>query len=131
MSVAIWSWLQADSYLLLFPLIVIEGPLTTVLAGTLVSAGAMTFPLAGALAVAAKVAADTAVFTAGRLSRHPRTQAVLTRFRLTAERRARTEAAVSGNLPGLLLGAKVADLAAIPVILAAGASGTGYLRFLM
>lgn len=130
MSTALWSWLQADPYLLLFPLIVVEGPLATLLAGALVAAGAMTLPLAAALAVAAELTADAAVFTAGRLSRGPRAHARLTRFGLTAARRGALEVAVTRNLPGLLAGAKVADAAAVPVILAAGASGVGYARFL-
>lgn len=130
MITALWSWLQADPYLRLFPLILLEGPLTTMLAGALVTAGAMTFPLAGALAVAAELTADTAFFTVGRLSRGPQVHAVLTRFGLTAARRAVLEVAVARNLPGVLLGAKVADAAAIPMIIAAGASGVGYARFM-
>lgn len=131
MSTALWSWLQADPYLLLFPLILLEGPLSTVLAGVLAGAGAMTFALAAVLAVAAELTADTAIFTAGRWGLGGRAEAVLTRSGLTAARRAGLAVAVDGNLPGLLLGAKVADVAAIPVILAAGASGTSYPRFLM
>ena len=130
MSTALWSWLQADPYLLLFPLILVEGPLATLLAGSLVAAGAMSFPLAGALAVAAELTADAAIFTAGRLSRGPRARARLARVGLTAARRGALELAVTRDLPGLLLGAKVADAAAVPVILAAGASGVGYARFL-
>ena len=130
MGAALWSWLQADPYLLLFPLILVEGPLATLLAGALVAAGAMTFPLAGVLAVAAEVTADAAIFTAGRLSRGPRARARLARLGLTEARRGALEAGVTRNLPGLLAGAKVADAAAVPVILAAGASGVGPARFL-
>lgn len=127
---ALWPAVEVHPYLVLFPLIVIEGPLATVVAGSLVAAGTMTFPLAGALAIAAEISADTAFFTAGRLARHQRVARHLPRLGLTEARRAPLEASLARNLPGVLAGAKIADAAAIPVILAAGASGVGYGRFL-
>jgi membrane-associated protein len=126
---ALWSLAQAHPYLALFPLILLEGPLATLVAGSLVAVGAMTFPLAGGLAVAAEMTADLAIFTAGRLGRHERLRPHLHRLGLTDARRAALEASTA-RLPWVLAGAKVADVAAIPVILAAGASGVGYARFL-
>lgn len=127
---ALWSVVHLHPYLVLFPLIFIEGPLATVFAGSLVAVGAMSFPLAGALAVAAEVSADIAFFALGRLGRLEPVRRHLHRLGLTDARRAPLEASLARNLPGVLLGAKVADAGAIPVILAAGASGVGYGRFL-
>lgn len=126
----LWSLVLAQPYLALLPLLLVEGPLATVTAGTLVAAGVMSFPLAGLLAVGADLAADTVFFFAGRATRHPRLARVLPRLGLTDTRRGLVELAVRRNLPGVLLGAKVADAAAIPVLLAAGAAGVSYPRFL-
>lgn len=127
---ALWSAVQVHPYLALFPLILLEGPLATLVAGSLVAVGAMTFPLAGVLAVAAELTADVAYFTVGRLGRQARVRRHLHRLGLTDARRAPLEASLQRNLPGVLLGAKVADAAAIPVLLAAGMSGVGYGRFI-
>lgn len=127
---ALWSMAQGHPYLVLFPLVVLEGPIATVVAGSMVAAGAMTLPWAGALVVAAELTADTAIFTVGRLARHGRVGALAARLGLTPARRAPLEAALARNLPAVLAGAKVADAAAVPVILAAGASGVGYGRFI-
>lgn len=126
---ALWSLIQLHPYLALFPLMLLEGPLATVAAGALVGAGKMTFFLAGALAVVAEVTADLAIFTAGRFSRHERLRRLLSRLGVTEARRAPLEASLTRNLPGVLAGAKVVDAAAVPVILAAGASGVSYTRF--
>lgn len=127
---ALWSAVQVHPYLALFPLILLEGPLATVAAGSLVAVGAMSFPLAGMMAIAAELTADTAFFAAGRLGRHERVRRHLHRLGLTEARRVPLEASLERNLPAVLAGAKVADAAAIPVILAAGASGVGFARFM-
>ena len=51
--------LEAQPYLLLFPLVVLEGPIATVAAGLLVATGIMSWPVAYAVAVTADLAGDT------------------------------------------------------------------------
>jgi len=86
------------------------------------------------LAVVADVGADTAYFFAGRLARRStsngRVTRLLARLGATAERRTRLETAVHRSLARLLIGAKILDSAAIPVIVTAGGAGVRYLRFL-
>lgn len=53
-------------YLLLFPIVVVEGPIATILAGFLVSLGYLDFPLAYGLAVAADLLGDTLYYLVGR-----------------------------------------------------------------
>jgi membrane protein DedA with SNARE-associated domain len=55
---------------------------------------------------------------------------LLARLGATAERRTRLEMSVHGSLARILLGAKVFDSTAIPVIVTAGGAGVRYLRFL-
>jgi membrane protein DedA with SNARE-associated domain len=130
----VWAYVGAHPYLVMFALMLVEGPLAMVTSGMLVSTGLMTFALAALLAVAADVGADSAYFLAGRLARrstgNSRTTRLLARMGATAERRSRLEASVRGNFVRIMLGAKVFDSAAIPVIATAGGSGVPYLRFL-
>ncbi len=53
-------------YLLLFPLLVVEGPIITIIAGFLISLGSLNFPLAYGLAVTADLVGDTLYYLAGR-----------------------------------------------------------------
>ena len=130
----LWTYVLAYPYLVMFSLMLIEGPLAMVTSGMLVAAGAMSFGVAVLLAVVADVAADTAYFFAGRLARRStssgRVTRLLARMGATAERRTRLEQSVHRSLARIMLGAKVFDTAAIPVIVTAGGAGVGYLRFL-
>ncbi len=121
-------------YAVMFVLTVLEGPVAMVTSGMLVAAGVMSFALAALLVVAADVAADSAYFFAGRLARRGaadgRVNRLLARVGAPAERRARLEASVQRRLARIMLGAKVFDTAAIPVIAAAGGAGIPYRRFL-
>ena len=126
----VWGWALAAPHLLLFPLVLVEGPLATVLAGSLVTAGAIALPWAAALTLVADLTSDSAFFVLGRFGRQGRARELLLRLGLTETRRREVEARVGRNLPGVLLGAKVVDVAAVPVMITAGLSGTGYLRFL-
>lgn len=130
----LWAYVMAHPYLVMFGLMVVEGPLAMVTSGMLVATGVMTFLVTLLLAVVADVGADTGYFFAGRLARRStsggRTTRLLARLGATAERRRRLEASMHGSLARILLGAKVFDSAAIPVIVTAGGAGVPYLRFL-
>jgi membrane protein DedA with SNARE-associated domain len=130
----LWAHVLAYPYLVMFGLMVVEGPLAMVTSGMLVATGAMTFVVAVLLAVVADVGADSAYFFAGRLARRStsdgRVTRLLARAGATAERRARLEASVHRSLARIMLGAKIFDSAAIPVLVTAGGAGVGYLKFL-
>lgn len=122
--------LEANPYLLLFPLVLLEGPVSTVAAGLLVAAGLMEWPLAYAIAVTADLAGDSLYYGLGRGARRPGVGGVLSRLGLTPERLGALEASFSGNAGQAILGAKVVDAAAVPVFVAAGLTKVGYRRFL-
>ena len=130
----LWAYVLAHPYLVMFSLTVIEGPLAMVTSGMLVASGVMTFLVAVLLAVVADVGADSAYFLAGRLARRSTSDGHITRLlaRLgaTAERRGRLESSVQRSLARIMLGAKIFDSAAIPVIVTAGSAGVRYARFL-
>lgn len=127
---AVLSLLAAHPFLLLFPLVMLEGPIATICAGFLVSAGLASWPLAYAIAVTADLTADTFYYMLGRSARRPRIRRLIRRLGLTEGRRARFEREVRKNGPKALVGAKVADAAAIPVLVATGLAKVGYGRFL-
>jgi membrane protein DedA with SNARE-associated domain len=61
------SWLIQYRYLLLLPIVVVEGPIITVIAGFLVSLGYLDFILAYGLAVTGDLFGDTLYYLAGRI----------------------------------------------------------------
>lgn len=124
------SVLGAHPYLLLFPLVMIEGPVATVCAGALVATGVLDWSAAFAIAATADLAADTLYYLLGRSSRRPRVKRLLHRLGIKEGKLARLEGEVRKNGARALLGAKVFDLAAIPVLIATGLAGMGYARFL-
>jgi membrane-associated protein len=124
------SLLSAHPYLLLFPLVVVEGPLATVCAGFLVSLGLMSWPFAYPLAVTADLTGDTLYYLLGRSGRRPQVRRHLARSGLTGRRLGRLEGAFRKNLAKTLVGAKIADVAAIPALMAAGLAEVGYGRLL-
>lgn len=123
------SLLEAHPYLLLFPLVLLEGPIATIAAGLLVATGVMAWPVAYAIAVTADLAGDSLYYAAGRGARRPGVGGLLSRVGLTQERLAVMEASLSGKAGRAILGAKVVDAAAVPVFVAAGLTKVPYWRF--
>src|ERR671911_384317 len=68
----LWAHVLAYPYLVMFSLMVVEGPLAMVTSGMLVATGVMSFLVVLLLAVVADVGADSAYFFAGRLARRRR-----------------------------------------------------------
>ena len=124
------SLLEAHPYLLLFPLVLLEGPISTAAAGLLVAAGLIGWPVAFAVAVTADLAGDTLYYVLGRSARHPRAGRPLARLGLTQEKLAAMGTSFGRNEGKALVGAKVLDFAAVPVFVAAGLTKVGYGRFL-
>lgn len=126
----ILSLLESYPYLLLFPLVLLEGPISTVAAGLLVATGLIGWPVAYAVAVTADLTGDTLYYLLGRSARRPRAARLLARLGLTEEKLAVMESSFGRNEGKALVGAKVADFAAVPVFVAAGLTKVGYGRFL-
>ena len=124
------SLLEAHPYVLLFPLVLLEGPISTVAAGLLVAMGLMDWPVAYAVAVTADLTGDTFYYLLGRSARSPHAARPLAHLGLTPEKLAAMEASFGRNEGRALVGAKVLDFAAVPVFVAAGLTKVGYGRFL-
>lgn len=122
--------LEAHPYLLLFPLVLLEGPISTIAAGLLVATGMMDWPIAYAVAVTADLTGDSFYYLLGRFVRRPGAARLLASLGLTREKLSAMEASFGRNEGKALVGAKVADFAAVPVFVAAGLTKVGYWRFL-
>ncbi|MFB6392902.1 DedA family protein [Polymorphospora lycopeni] len=126
----LWTGVTDHPYLLLGPLVLIEGPAATVVAGALVGAGMARFWPIWLIVVVADVLADSSLYLLGRFGNHRRVAPLLGRLGLPPHRRQRLTTAVRRALPRVVLGAKVVDVAAVPAFLAAGLARAPYRRFL-
>ncbi|MEJ8278391.1 DedA family protein [Pseudonocardia spirodelae] len=106
-----------------------EGPVVTVIAGSLAGAGLLDWWQVWLVACAADVVADTVFYVLGRGGRRPRIAPLLVRLGLTERRWALLRAKVGGRPGRVVLGAKLVDVGAIPAFLAIGLAGVPYRRF--
>lgn len=110
--------------------VVLEGPVVTVVAGSLAGAGLLDWWLVWLVALAADVVSDTVFYLLGRCGRRPRVAPLLVRLGLTTRRREALRDKVQDNLGQVVTGAKLVDVGAIPAFLAIGLTGVRYDRFL-
>ncbi|MCZ2847323.1 DedA family protein [Modestobacter sp. VKM Ac-2978] len=120
---------QVQPYLVLALLMLLEGPATTVAAGSMVGAGVLALLPVWLLAVSADVVGDSLLFVLGRSGRHGRMLPLLARLGVSGARAARLRKDVRRRLPRVVVGAKLVDIGAVPAFLAAGLAGVPYRRF--
>ncbi|MBO4239509.1 MULTISPECIES: DedA family protein [Pseudonocardia] len=113
----------------LFLGVLVEGPVVSVVAGSLAGAGLLDWWVVWLVAFAADVVADTAFYVLGRGGRRPAVAPLLVRLGLTERRWDALRAKVGGRPGRLVLGAKLVDVGAIPAFLAIGLAGVSYRRF--
>lgn len=117
--------------------VAVEGPLATLAAGGVVStSGAPAAAVLGlaavvlAAVVVADVAADSAYFSVGRALGSPRGRRLVRRLPVSDARLGSGARSVAAHFPLAMAGIKIADAAAVPVLVAAGRAGIPYRRFL-
>ncbi|WP_208092594.1 DedA family protein [Blastococcus xanthinilyticus] len=120
---------QVQPYLVLAVLMLLEGPATTVAAGSMVGAGVLALLPVWLLAVSADVVGDSLLFALGRCGGHRRVSPLLARLGVSGPRAARLRKDVGRHLPRVVIGAKLVDIGAVPAFLAAGLAGVPYRRF--
>jgi membrane-associated protein len=125
------SVLEAHPYLWLFPLAVVEGPLVAMVAGSMVSLGLVSWPLAYPLVVAADLVGDTAFYVLGRFWHRPWVRHALGRLGVKRSSLDRLEALFRKRGARVLVGGKLTHFAGAPVLAAAGLARVGYGRFLL
>jgi membrane protein DedA with SNARE-associated domain len=111
-------------YLWLGPLVLLEGPVATVTAGSLVGAGLARFWPVWVIVVLAEVAGDSLLYLVGRSAGHHRVAALLSRGL-----QQRLERLRQPSLPRLVITAKLVDILALPAFVWAGQARIPVRRF--
>jgi membrane-associated protein len=129
-TAALLALLARYSYLLLFPLALLEGPVVAMLAGVLVAARLLNGPVAYLVIVLADLTGDSVYYLLGRWGRHPAVAPVLRRLGGTAEHLERLERALHRHGPRAFLAAKLSHFMVVPFLVATGVARLRYPRFL-
>lgn len=130
-SIETWPhYISHFGYIAVFLLAIVEGPIITIFASFLASQGVFYVPAVYATVILGDLVGDSACYTIGRWG--------LARLRLTRSsrwpslrRRIETVRAQLRSKPGrVLLFGKLTHSAGLPILLAAGAAGVRFHRFL-
>jgi membrane-associated protein len=121
-QVVIFDLLYTYSYLVLFPLVVIEGPVVTIIAGFLVSIGFMDFIPTYMTVVAGDLAGDILYYSAGRWWLHGAYRKVLSFFSVNLKMVKRLEGSLKKNKGKVLFFGKLSHAIGGVVLFAAGSA---------
>lgn len=121
--------LATYSYLLLFPLVLFEGPLAMILAGALSGAGLMSLPVAFAVAVVADLSADSMYYLVGALGRRRSIAKYMERLGVSGQRVDALSERLRAHRGKVLVTAKLTHFAGVPVLIAAGLTGVSFRAF--
>lgn len=127
---AVRSLLESHPYLWLFPLAVLEGPLVAMVAGSMVSLGLISWPLAYPLIIGADLVGDTFFYLLGRFGHLPLARRALNRIGVREPSLTKLEQIFRKKGARMLVGAKLTHFAGTPVLAAAGLARVNYERFL-
>lgn len=112
--------LYAHSYLILFPLVVVEGPIATVVAGFLVSLGFMAFIPAYFTVVTGDLGGDILYYLAGRYLLQSKIFALSKKFGTAPQKIKDAEVAIKKNKGKILFFGKITHTIGAPILIAAG-----------
>jgi membrane protein DedA with SNARE-associated domain len=124
------QWLLHYKYFLFFPIVVVEGPIITIIAGFLSSLGQMNFYLAYLLAVAGDLTGDSLYYCLGRWGGNPYLARWIKYLGLTKERLAHLEGYFSHHAGKTLVLTKFTQGIGFAVLTAAGLAKVPYRKFL-
>jgi membrane protein DedA with SNARE-associated domain len=116
-------------YILLFPIMVVEGPIITIIAGFLVSLGSLDFPITYAVAVTADLVGDTLYYLVGRFGANRFVDRWGKYLRISWEQIETLKRHFERHVGKTLLMGKLTHGAGGLILLAAGVAKIPYLRF--
>lgn len=122
--------LNAYGYWILFPLVVIEGPLVTIVAGFLASLHVFNVFLAYAVIVAADLTGDVLYYCAGRWWLNRAFNKTLALFSLSKSRVEKIELALKKNRGKVLFFGKLSHVVGVVILFAAGHAEVPFVDFL-
>jgi membrane protein DedA with SNARE-associated domain len=124
------GWLLQYRYAILFPLVIIEGPIVTVLAGFLASLGQMNFWICFPLVVVGDVIGDVFMYAQGRWGGKPAVEKWGHHFGIKPEIIGRLEEHFKKHPGKTLIFGKISHFFGGPVLIAAGMARVKISQFL-
>jgi membrane protein DedA with SNARE-associated domain len=124
------AWLAQYRYVVLFPLVVIEGPIVTVIAGFLTSLGQLNFFICYPLIVVGDVLGDLIMYAQGRWGGKPAVSRWGHHFGIKPEVIVRLENRFKDHPGKTLLFGKISHFFGAPILLAAGMARMRISKFL-
>ncbi len=124
------QWLLHYKYFLFFPVVVVEGPIITIIAGFLSSFGQMNFYLAYVLAIAGDLTGDSMYYCLGRWGNNPYLARWIRYLGLNKERLAHLEGYFSRHAGKTLVLTKFTQGIGFAVLTAAGLAKVPYGKFI-
>ena len=121
-SLEIFKLLYTYSYLILFPLVVIEGPIVTIIAGFLVSLGFMDFLPTYMTVILGDIGGDVIYYSAGRWWFHNAVRKVASFFGFNVKLVQKLEAAIKKNRGKVLFFGKLSHAIGGLILFAAGSA---------
>ena len=125
------TWLMHYRYLILFPIVVVEGPFITVLAGFLASLGSLDFMVAYAVIVSGDLVGDLLYYCIGRYGGRPWVKRWGHYIGITESRLESLDNHFRRNPGKTLLMGKLAHGLGGPILIAAGLAKVSYREFIM
>lgn len=125
------QWLLTYKYLVLFPIVVVEGPIVTVIAGFLSSTGHLNLFIAYAVVLLGDITGDSLYYCLGRWGGIRLINRWGHRIGLTTERVNKIEQHYSSHAAKTIILGKFAHSIEIPFLVAAGVAKVPYRKFLL
>jgi membrane protein DedA with SNARE-associated domain len=126
----IFNYLSNYGYYLLFPLVVVEGPITTFITGALVAVGHLNFWLTLLVIVLADSTGDIINYSLGRYSRHVFSRRIEKWMGVNKNKLAKIEKDLTENPTKFLVIGKASHGVGGPILIAAGLLKIDFRRFI-
>lgn len=126
----IYSLILTYKYILLFPLVMVGGPIVTVIAAFLASLGVLDISAVYAVAVLGTVTGDTVYYLIGRIGGHKFVPKYGRYLGVTEERIKYAEEHYQKHLGKTLLFGKFTEVAIVPILITVGITKVNFRRFL-
>lgn len=131
MLVTLVNWLLTYKYLVLFPAAILEGPIITIIVGSLCASGQMDFLTSYFIIVAGDLTGDSLYYSLGRFGRNKFISKWGHRIGLHEKRISHIDRHFLNHAGKTLILGKVSFSMEVPIIIAAGIARFSYTRFML
>lgn len=114
----------------MFPIVVLEGPIVTIIAGFLASKNYMDFWISYFISIIANIFADTIYYYIGKYSKNKFTRKLARKIGINESKSIRIQENIKKNVGKTLIIGKLAYVVTIPIIVACGTIKVPILKFI-